>query len=97
MGQAEERIHDFDENLVQNHIEFMNEENAELEKQGQPRNGSYTFGGSGCFNGHIFIYSGGDTNYQVPEGLPCACGMTKAHYELCPTCGTNLLKPEPNV
>jgi hypothetical protein len=75
----------------------MDEANFAMGKQGQPRNGSYTFGGSGCFNGHLFIYSGGDTNYQVPEGLPCACGMTKAHYELCPTCGTNLLKPEPNV
>ena len=42
-------------------------------------------GGYECRNGHVIVWAG-DPNYKIPEGFPCACGQTVAHYEYCPTC-----------
>lgn len=41
---------------------------------------------------HTFIWSAGETNMEIPEGLPCVCGEYVAHYEICPTCGSKILK-----
>ncbi len=45
-------------------------------------------------NNHHFVCSGSGNNTEVPEGLPCICGMTHAHYKTCPCCGERTLKPE---
>jgi len=47
-------------------------------------------------NNHTFAWSSGNTGEKVPEGLPCQCGQTIAHYEKCPECGEWNLKPTPN-
>jgi len=48
-----------------------------------------------CEGGHIFTWSGGDTNWGVPEGVPCECGHTFAHWEKCPCCGQTRLVAKP--
>jgi hypothetical protein len=46
---------------------------------------SYSTWVSVCGNGHTVIWAG-DPNCKLPEGTPCACGLTVVHYEYCPTC-----------
>jgi len=41
--------------------------------------------------GHYFIWAG-DPDLEIPEGFPCACGQMKAHWGICPTCGSRVLK-----
>jgi hypothetical protein len=43
-----------------------------------------------CINGHVFMWAGASTE-SVPEGMPCACGHTYAHYVNCKCCGAKQL------
>ena len=52
--------------------------------------------GTGCKEGHVFVYSGSRSDGEVPEGAPCLCGRTVASYETCPTCNHRRLIPKPN-
>lgn len=45
-----------------------------------------------CANGHIFVWAG-DPIMKLPEGYPCECGATLAHYEKCGDCQHASLKP----
>ena len=47
---------------------------------------SETIGCDFCSGGHAVIWAG-DPHYKIPEGTPCACGLTKVHYKTCPICG----------
>jgi len=42
-------------------------------------------------NSHVFYYSG----HNLPEGIPCYCGLTISSYEICGCCGSRILKPIP--
>ena len=44
---------------------------------------------------HYWVWSG-DTSERIPEGLPCACGLTVAHWEYCPHCGQDKLVAKPH-
>jgi hypothetical protein len=49
-----------------------------------------------CAGGHVFLWAG-DPNYKLPEGYPCACYMTVAHWVRCQTCGNERLVPVPRA
>ena len=44
-----------------------------------------------CTRGHIVIWAG-DPYYEIPDGTPCACGMTTVRRVTCPTCGHTEMK-----
>jgi len=51
-----------------------------------------TFAGANiCNRGHIIVWAG-DLYYGMPDGMPCACGMTEAKSVTCPTCGHTEMK-----
>ncbi len=39
--------------------------------------------GSACRIGHVFMFAGTLSDGQIPEGYPCACGQTAAHWQRC--------------
>ena len=48
-----------------------------------------------CANGHVWYYSSGGSNDEVPEGMLCQCGQMKWHRETCPCCGQTVSKSIP--
>lgn len=46
-----------------------------------------------CGDKHFWVW-GGDPNYSLPEGYPCACGMMLWHTEICKECGNTIVKPK---
>ena len=50
-----------------------------------------------CWGGHRFMVqiSTDQAVDGIPEGIPCECGKTIAHYENCPTCGTQTMRAIP--
>ncbi len=38
-----------------------------------------------CKDSHVFNWTGSNAFDEVPEGTPCECGLTTAHYEECPS------------
>lgn len=48
-----------------------------------------------CSNGHCFIWSGGNTGEEVPAGMFCECGKTRAVSEKCDHCGQTRLIAKP--
>jgi hypothetical protein len=44
-----------------------------------------------CINGHVFYWASGDSS-GIPEGTPCQCGHTTAHWDKCEHCGSKTLK-----
>lgn len=47
-----------------------------------------------CQGGHVFVWAG-DPDYPIPEGYPCDCGKTVAHWEICLLCGQRKLTAKP--
>jgi len=44
-----------------------------------------------CNNGHTVIWAGTTTG-EIPEGVPCSCGLTVTHYTVCKECGNRKLE-----
>ena len=53
-----------------------------------------SYNGGLCLNGHVVFWAG-DPYYEIPEGVPCACGQTIVHWETCPVCGTRIMAMMP--
>jgi hypothetical protein len=47
-----------------------------------------------CRAGHVFTWAG-DSTSRAPEGCPCSCGHTFAHWEKCPCCEQTRLVAKP--
>ena len=46
-----------------------------------------------CLNGgHVFAFAGQPPEGRIPEGWPCGCGQTVAHWQKCSECGSEHLK-----
>lgn len=43
-----------------------------------------------CSNGHTVVWAG--TTTEIPEGVPCSCGLTVTHYTVCKECGHRKLE-----
>jgi hypothetical protein len=54
-------------------------------------------GGHLCAPNHVFVFAGAYPDGKVPEGYPCSCGLYKAHWTKCPTCGQDHLTLIDNI
>lgn len=39
---------------------------------------------------HVFVWAG-NSDYPIPEGYLCSCGLTTAYWKICPHCGNKTL------
>jgi hypothetical protein len=44
-----------------------------------------------CLNGHTVLWAGSTTG-DLPENVPCCCGLTVTHYTVCKECGNRTLE-----
>jgi hypothetical protein len=44
-----------------------------------------------CLNGHMVLWAGSTTG-DLPENVPCCCGLTVTHYIVCKECGNRKLE-----
>ncbi len=48
-----------------------------------------------CKDGHVFSWTANKSFDEPPEGMPCECGLTTAHYEDYPSHGVRTLNARP--
>lgn len=48
-----------------------------------------------CMTGHVFSYAGYPPDGRIPEGWPCDCKQTVAHWTKCSECGHDYVKAVP--